>query len=426
MRSKTTTAAMAMMLMTLLPMTAAAQQRGWRTAADIAEGQRGTISGTVADVSANGELTLTADDDRYSSIRVVTDSVSTQYNGFGGVINGSPEIYTGSSGFANIRPGDRIEVHGLGRANNVVRADTVTLLGRSVDASQVGVGQTRSPNSVSTPTASGATPSTSSSRVSTVEGVVRQVNSDNNLIVVETDRREMITVRGTNSTPVYYRSDVYQMRNLEVGDRVRVQPDSVTSSSGDVRARSIEVTTSVQDSGGTTSRTGQVASVTGRVTRIDRGTNTVRVDTGRGEVNVDVSTANDSSGRRLRASDFQTGDNVDITGNYNGNVFLASTVRFNDEVPGPAGGSPDIHSYNDYVSVTIYGTVTESLRNAPRLTVRDAQNRTYQVMALDDFVIRSKSGSYVAADTLKEGDNVTIKAYRDPDGNYIAQTIRAR
>ena len=45
----------------------------------------------------------------------MSDSVSTQYNGFGGVINGSPEIFTGSQGLANVRTGDRVEVRGVGQ-----------------------------------------------------------------------------------------------------------------------------------------------------------------------------------------------------------------------------------------------------------------------------------------------------------------------
>jgi hypothetical protein len=52
-----------------------------------------------------------------------------------------------------------------------------------------------------------------------VEGVVRQVNSADGRVVIETDRREMITVRGTATTPVYYRNTVYRISNLEPGDR---------------------------------------------------------------------------------------------------------------------------------------------------------------------------------------------------------------
>ena len=81
----------------------------WRTAADVAEGVRGSMVGTVADVDdARDRLMLDPDDDRSARLTVVADSLRTQFNGFGGVINGQPEIFTGSAGFANLRVGDRI------------------------------------------------------------------------------------------------------------------------------------------------------------------------------------------------------------------------------------------------------------------------------------------------------------------------------
>src|SRR5581483_1483303 len=83
----------------------------WRTAADVREGGRGIIIGTVTDVREDQRrFTLAPDDDRTGTVSVETDTVSTQYNGFGGTINGAPEIFVGSTGFANIRVGDRLEV----------------------------------------------------------------------------------------------------------------------------------------------------------------------------------------------------------------------------------------------------------------------------------------------------------------------------
>src|SRR5712691_2912222 len=80
---------------------------GWKTAADVREGVSGTIVGTAVDVNdASYQLQLTADEDRYGRITVQTDSLTTQYNGFGDVIAGKPEIFIGSKGFANIREGD--------------------------------------------------------------------------------------------------------------------------------------------------------------------------------------------------------------------------------------------------------------------------------------------------------------------------------
>src|SRR5436190_11454435 len=142
----------------------------WRTSADIVEGGRGSAIGTVSDLEpGRNRIELTPDDSPSDRIIIDADAVSTQYNGFGGTINGAPEIFVGSPGFANIREGDRIEVRGTGSSNNVIRADRVTLLGRRVAASQTGVGQTRTPASISTPTAGGTTPSTAPDRIGRVE-----------------------------------------------------------------------------------------------------------------------------------------------------------------------------------------------------------------------------------------------------------------
>lgn len=406
----------------------------WRTGADIHEGARGIISGTVVDTNeARNELTLDPIDEHSGNVRVVTDAVTTQYNGFGGVINGQPEIFVGSKGFPNVRIGDRVEVRGVGTGSaSTVAASYITLLGRSVAASQVGVGQTRSPNAVSTPTPLPGSSSTSAGRLARVEGVVRQVNAADNRIVIETDARQMLTVRTTRTTPVFYQGDSYTVRDLEVGDRIRVEPDSsANTASGELYARSIDVVRSRQEGGGVGPT---VASFSGNVTRINRSANLVYVATGRGpDITVDLANATDSGGRTVRASDLQVGDQVDVTGTYSSNTddqrFLATTVRFSEGnvfaqgSPGTGGGAPPA---GDFVTVTIYGTVSRSLANSPTLGVRDAQGRITDIMATDDFVVRTKTGTYTTAERLKEGDSLVVKAYRDPDGEYIAQTIRIR
>jgi hypothetical protein len=150
-----------------------------------------------------------------------------------------------------------------------------------------------------------------------VEGIVRQVNAGDGRVVIETDRREMITVRGSNSTPVYYRNTVYRISNLEPGDRIRVEPEGSITTGSELRARTIDVLRSAQESGGSIA---QVGALSGRVTSIDRRNNSVRVDNGRTEVRVDLSTAVDSSGRRVRAADMQVGDQVDMSGNFSGDT----------------------------------------------------------------------------------------------------------
>ena len=403
----------------------------WRTSSDVRDGTRGSAIGSVTDIDeGRNRFTMVLDDDRYGTVNVEADAVSTQFNGFGGTINGSPEIFTGSTGFTNLRVGDRVEVRGTGRGNGMVATDTITLLGRSVAAAQTGIGQTREPGSISPPTTRGTTATTAPERVGRLEGIVRQVNSDDGRITIETDARQMVTVRATSSTPVYYRGDVYRISNLETGDRIRVEPESGASTTGEIRARVIDVMKSVQESSGTTTSR-QVGNLTGRVTRIDRTAEVIRVDSGRGEVRVDLTTAADGMGRRVHASDIQVGDRLDLSGTYSGDVFVASTVRFTDDVFANRGAGttavPSATIPTDLGVVTIYGTITQSLSASPQLVVRDTQNdRTIRLYVLEDLIVKTRSGGYTTADKLKENDPLVIKAYRDADGNYIAQTIRQR
>jgi hypothetical protein len=418
-------------LSALLAVTAFGQDRSlWRTSSDVDQGSRGAIVGTVTDISAGrDQFTLIPDADNNGSLLVTSDSVSTQYSGFGSVINGKPEIYTGATGFPNIRLGDRVEVRGIGTARAEMRADVVTLLGRTTPATQVGVGSTRPSGTVATPMS--APPTSANDPIGRIEGTVRQVSPDDYRLVLETDDRRMITVRGTSSTPVYFNGNTYRIRNIEVGDRLRVEPMS-TSATNDLRARAIDVLQSVGDAPSTPTTNRSVAQIAGRVTRVDRTNNVVRIDTGRGEVRIDLATAVDSSSRRVRATDVQVGDQLQVSGTYGAtsDLFVASTVTFADDTSAPPpdnGSTLPADRDQELVTVTIYGSVTESLRVAPQLTVRETTSgRATRIWVLDDFAVRSKTGAYVAAETLKEGDTVTVKAYRDVSGDYIAQVIRIR
>ncbi len=399
----------------------------WRTSADVQEGGRGSVTGTVSDTEpGRNRLILTPDESQNDRITVDTDSVSTQYNGFGGTINGAPEIFVGSSGFNNVRVGDRVEIRGTATGGEVVRAERVTLLGRPVEAPQTGVGQTRTPNSISTPTASGTTPSGATpGRLGRIEGVLQQVNAEAGRLVVVTDQREVLTVRTPQGTPVRYHGDTYRVSNLEVGDRVRIEPSGTSGS--EIRARSIEVTQSSRESGG--APTG-VGGVSGRVTRVDRASNSIQVDTGPGTISVDLRNASDEAGKPIRARDVQAGDRVELSGTYSGTTFVASTLRFVDEGGGPNTPGPSLPGppTGDLGVVTIYGTVSQTLADSPQLILRDTQNgnRPIRVYALEDLPVRTRTGTYTTATQLRANDSLVIKAYRDSDGNYIAQTIRIR
>ena len=403
----------------------------WRTASEVRNNVRGSITGTVAGIDPSRHVVqLLADDDRSARINIMTDSISTQYAGFAGVVGSQPEILSGSSGFDRIRTGDRLEVRGVGIADGSVSADQIILLGRSSACVNATSGQT----------------TTTTDAQGRIEGIVRQVNQGENRLVVETDKRQMFTITGSATTPVNFRGQVYAIGNIEVGDRVRVDPYAAASSGGEIQARSIDVISSVSDGTPAGSMDRTVASISGRVTRIDQRADAIWVDTGRPtEIRVDTRNASDDSGRHIRAADFQVGDRVTISGTYDRNDnFRASSIRFGDSngggnssyypdatsgtlSPAPSARSTGTITPADYVSTVVYARVQETLGSAPTLLLKDtAANRTLRVLVSEDFAVRTKTGSYVMADSLKVGDQIVVKAYRDPSGNYIAQTIRMR
>ncbi|MEO8381959.1 MAG: hypothetical protein ABI779_20015 [Acidobacteriota bacterium] len=381
--------------------------------------------GTVVDING-GRLQVEYDDQ--SRVAVETDSVSTVYYGFGTVIAGKPEIFTGSSGLSNVRIGDRIEIRGSQRGEGVIKADRITLAGRNVAAGPVGVGTTRDPASMSTPTDQRTSGSTVDTSGSATEGTIRQINDDDGRIILVTTQRRMITVRTYRNTPVTYRGATYNVSNLEVGDRIRVEAEPRSGQSDEIAARRITVLQSVQE-GGTAPTGGNVTTLTGRVTRIEPGLDRAYVDDGRDEIRVDMNQGEDTRGEVIHARDLRVGDRVQITGSFNrvGDIFNASTVRFTDPdrnvtVDDPYGGTFDRPAL-----VTTGGSIVETLEDAATLGLRETDtNRVVRIWVAPDFMARLKAGTYAAASTLREKDTVVIQAYRDARGNLIAQTIRVR
>ncbi|HUR82040.1 MAG TPA: DUF5666 domain-containing protein [Thermoanaerobaculia bacterium] len=384
--------------------------------------------GTIIDVDeGRGRLQIEYDDDG-TRLTIETDSVSTVYYGFGTVIAGKPEIFTGSSGLSNIRLGDRVEIRGTERGNGIWKADRVTLVGRNIEASTTGVGTTRNPSSISTPVddraAATTTPRDSGA---SVEGTIRSINEVDGRLVILTAQRRMMTVRTYRSTPVVYRGTTYRIDNLEVGDKIRVEAEPRTAQNDEITARRITVVQSVQDSGTAPDAGGRVTTISGRVTRLESGLDRVYVDTGREEVRVDMAQAEDANGAVVRARDVRVDDRVEITGSYNrvGDTFNASTIRFTDgnrELPGDTGSTFDRPAL-----VTTGGTITETLEDASTIGLRETDtNRVVRIWISPDLVMKMKSGSYATASTLREKDTVIIQAYRDGRGNLIAQTVRVR
>ncbi len=386
--------------------------------------------GTVIDIDeGRNRLQIELDDAAASRMTIETDAVSTTYHGFGTVIAGKPEIFTGASGLSNVRLGDRIEVRGPYRSEGVYRGDQITLLGRNITASPTGVGTTRDPaTSATTPTddrASG-TYGTSGARI---EGTIRQINENEGRLVIQTNDRRMITVRTARNTPVYYRGETFRVTNLELGDRVRVETDPRDSQSDEITARRIDVTVSVQESGTSAGSGATVTVLAGRVLRTEPGLDYIYVDSGRGEVRVDMRNAEDARGEIIRARDVRTGDRVEISGNYNrtGDMFQASTVRFTS---GGTDDGPVDDAYDDpvrYGLVTLTGTVTETLEDGATIGFRDRDSeRVLRIWVSEDFVVRTKANTYTTAEALRVNDTAVIQAFRDAGGNLIAQTVRLR
>ncbi|HUF18352.1 MAG TPA: DUF5666 domain-containing protein [Thermoanaerobaculia bacterium] len=375
----------------------------WQLASDVRVGERGSLVGTVTQVNSSGASFLLAPDAETTgkTVRVTTEAVTTRYYGFGA----GAEVLSGSVGFNSIRTGDRLQVTGIGRSGGTLSSTDVMLLGRQI-----------SPTS----------PATTSGQ--SFEGVVRQITQAENRLVIETTDRRLLTVYGTESTPVYYRGEVYRIRNIEVGDRIRVQVES--SLSDGVRARIIDVIADVNLSDG--GRT--LTSVSGRVTGIDTRAQTLRIDAGTREVRVDTRNARDPEGRAFRLTDLKVGDSIEVNGTFDAaDNFRASTIRLGTG-SGPVGGSTLPTSPTSpaaggrvFETLVIYGTVQRALGSVENVQVRDTDSgRDLEVHLVGDFVVRLVNGSYVTADQLAVGTRVVIQAFRDRDGQYIAQTIRTR
>jgi hypothetical protein len=386
------------------------------------------LVGTVFDIDlGSGRLQIEVDDAAKTRATIETDSISTTYHSFGTMIAGKPEIFIGSSGLANVRLGDRIQARGPALRDGVYRGDRITLVGRDVPASQVGVGTTRDP--AQSATAQTDARSSSAAQSNTIEGTIRQINVDEGRLVIQTPDRRMITVRTYRNTPVYYRGETYRVTNLEIGDRIRVEADARSTPSDEISARRIDVTASVQDSGGTTGTGGTVTTLVGRVTRLEPGLDYAYIDAGRGETRVDMRSAEDANGEIIRARDLRVGDNVEISGSYNrvGDMFLASTVRFGSDIGTTDDRVPPRQELTRYSVVTMTGTITETLEDGPTLGFRDRDSNTVlRIWVTEDFTVRTKGTTYTNAESLRVNDTAVIKAFRDANGNLVAQTIRLR
>lgn len=391
-------------VLVLAPSSLFAQNRSsWRTAADIRTGSQGTISGTVVSLTTEGFRITTDDDLTGTEVRVDTTG-STRY---GGVLPGGESIVSGDAGLRELRIGDRVRVTGSATSASTVRATDVMLIGRSVSAA----------------------PRAGTQPGNELDGIIRDIRIRDRSFVLEADDGTRTTIVGTDETPVRFEGQTYSLRNLEVGDRVRVVVDTRLSSGG-VRAREIQV---LVDS--TPDVAGGIRSqnyVTGRVERIDTRANRITVNADRvGQVRVELSKAVGAGGRQFRATDVQVGDRVRVWGAYTGtNVFRAERVEFGsaddayqDDEFRDQGQEP----FEGFSTVVFYGVIERNETAEDRLRIRDRENdRDVEIVVDEEFVVLREAGSFVRAAELRQGDNVVVKAFRDARGNYIAQTIRLR
>ncbi|HEY0590478.1 MAG TPA: DUF5666 domain-containing protein [Thermoanaerobaculia bacterium] len=362
------------------------------------------MTGTITRIDS-ASFMLASDEDSASTAARIETTSATRYAGLG---VDATRTETGASGFTQLRVGDRVTVSGVGGAAATIRASSITLIGRAIEER-----------------AGGAVLDTNRF----LEGKVADIRPADQSFVLESDSGVRTTVVGTRDTPVTYRGETARIANLERGDRVRVEIDARLSS-GEIRARRIEV---LEDS----TPDDEISSirsenyVTGRVTRVEANANRFTLAADRaGQIRVDASRAETSSGRTFRVGDLQVGDRLRIWGSYTGpQVFRAERIEF---------GSPDDvykddefrdrgeEAFEGYSTVIFYGTVQKNPPNEDKLTIEDRDSRReIEIVADEEFVVLRETGStFLRAAQLRSGDRVVVKAFRDRAGNYVAQTIR--
>ena len=63
--------------------------------------------------------------------------------------------------------------------------------------------------------------------------------------------------------------------------------------------------------------------------------------------------------------------------------------------------------------------------NEDKLTIHNrSERRDLEITVDEEFIVLRPDDTFIRASQLRQGDNVVIKAFRDPRGEYIAQTVR--
>jgi hypothetical protein len=381
-----------------------AQTGGWQSPRDIDLNERGELTGEV--VSVSGDSFEVRPDAGVANVIRVFSSTSTRYRGFG---NDPAATQLGSAGMVNMGVGDRVRVTGVGGTAQTVRAEFVQLLGRAV---------TSAPPAATTP----------ASTIMVVEGVIDDILLSDQSFVLRGDTGETWTIVGTRETPVIFEGATYQLGNLERGDRVRVDVD-VRLSSGELRAAKIDVLEDATPDGETPSILSNNY-LTGRVGRIEsRGNRFVFRSDRAGEILIEAGRAVDAKGQPFRTANIKVGDRLRIWGEYTAaQRFRADRIEIGTAADATASDQLRDRGQEPYLgfsTVILSGTVEKNPPNEDKLTIHNRnERRTLEITVDEEFIVLRPDDTFIRASQLRQGDSIVIKAFRDPRGEYIAQTIR--
>ncbi|MFN2239892.1 MAG: DUF5666 domain-containing protein [Thermoanaerobaculia bacterium] len=381
-----------------------AQTGTWQSPRDIDLNERGELTGEV--VSLSGDSFEVRPDAGVTNVIRVFSSSSTRYRGLG---TNPAATQLGSAGLTQLGIGDRIRVTGIGSNAQTVRAEFVQLLGRAV-------------------TSAPATTTTPASTILVVEGVIDDILLSDQSFVLRGDTGETWKIVGTRETPVVFEGSTYQLGNLERGDRVRVDVDRRLAS-GELRASRIEVLEDSTPDGETPSILSNNY-LTGRVGRIEsRGNRFVFRSDRAGEILIEAGRAVDAKGEPFRTANIQVGDRLRIWGEYTADQrFRADRVEVGTAADATASDQLKDRGQEPYLgfsTVILSGTVEKNPPNEDKITIHNRnERRDLEITVDEEFIVLRPDDTFIRASQLRQGDNVVIKAFRDPRGEYIAQTIR--
>jgi len=291
----------------------------------------------------------------------------------------------------------------------------------------------------------------------TFEGVVKSVDPDEMRVVIVTSSDEIVAALGSDDTPVRFEGSQYRIRNLEVGDLVRMV---VESEGENHRVESIDVLSSVApaerltprpepepepemepapvSSAGTT-----LTSVYGKVdqTRPDRNLIRIIADGGLSWVRVDATNARTPDGTPFKVSDLTFGESIEAVGEIGSNGELIATVirRESDlsggtpapvmidvdepDTPAPPAGSVYTPREIKWLDVVEFaGEIVSPLDRGQTLTIRNAVTNADEVVWCDPAFVTLYDDEPLAASDLEAGMKVEVRALRVSEG-LVVQSI---